>query len=239
MVKLVVDYIMMELKSTVYVLPHLFIEHAERTNNVKDKPYFITNGIYTSVHDPISKILQFDNDGDELTVISDKVFIECAKRHTKDLNVITYDLKVGKPVVSNPQTVFESLNKAFDANIGVISNSISKVFNKDEVTDDDLDAERLLCAKNNAEIDFAKTLWRAKPEDARAKKLLSLTDWREVESIDDDGKVKVKKERVKLPHFFKYAKDKTSDKVEEENASTMNKISQSFSKENLNNLSFS
>ena len=229
--------------------PHLFIEHAVRKNNIKDKPYFITNGIYTSVHDPISKILNFDNDGDELTVMSDKVFIECAKRHTKDLNVITYDLKVGKPVVSDPNNVFVSLNKAFDANIGIISNAISKVFNKDEVTNDELDTVRLLCAKNNAEIDFAKTLWRAKPQDERAKELLSLTDYRKVKSSDVDGNEKVTKVYIKLPHFFRYAKDKKykspeklkvgeENEVEEANDSTMNQISNEFKKGNLTNMSF-
>jgi hypothetical protein len=42
--------------------PHLYKEHALR-NNIKNdelKKWFITKGIYTSVHDPISKILQFD-----------------------------------------------------------------------------------------------------------------------------------------------------------------------------------
>lgn len=227
--------------------PHLFVEHAIRTNVVEDNhPYFITNGIYTSVHDPISKILQFDNDGDELTIVSDKVFVECAKRHVKDLNPISYDLKVGKPVEVNPDNLFESLNKAFDANIGVISNSISKVFNKGKITADDLDSVRLLCARNNAEIDFAKTLWRAKPEDEKAKRLLSLVDYKEV---DKGGKGKVDKERVKLPHFFRYAKDKVykskdklkegeKNQVEEWNNSTVNKISRLFDKNNVTNLSF-
>jgi len=229
--------------------PHLFVEHAIRTNVVEDNhPYFITNGIYTSVHDPISKILQFDNDGDELTIVSDKVFVECAKRHVKDLNPISYDLKVGKPVEGNPDNLFESLNKAFDANIGVISNSISKVFNKGKITADDLDAVRLLCARNNAEIDFAKTLWRAKPEDEKAKRLLSLVDYKEVKVVKR-GKAKVVKEPVKLPHFFRYAKDKVykskdklkegeKNQVEEWNNSTVNKISKQFDKANMTNLSF-
>lgn len=42
--------------------PHLYKEHAVR-NNISDdntKEWFTTQGIYTSVHDPISKILQFD-----------------------------------------------------------------------------------------------------------------------------------------------------------------------------------
>jgi len=42
--------------------PHLYREHAIRYNKFNDEldKWFITKGIYTSVHDPISKILQFD-----------------------------------------------------------------------------------------------------------------------------------------------------------------------------------
>lgn len=42
--------------------PHLYKEHALRENikNEMLEKWFITKGIYTSVHDPISKILQFD-----------------------------------------------------------------------------------------------------------------------------------------------------------------------------------
>ena len=42
--------------------PHLYVEHAVRNNihNENTKKWFTTKGIYTSVHDVISKILQFD-----------------------------------------------------------------------------------------------------------------------------------------------------------------------------------
>lgn len=42
--------------------PHLYKEHALRTNTYNEEleEWFITKGVYTSVHDPISKILQFD-----------------------------------------------------------------------------------------------------------------------------------------------------------------------------------
>jgi len=42
--------------------PHLYREHAVRNNifNKNLEEWFITKGVYTSVHDPISKILQFD-----------------------------------------------------------------------------------------------------------------------------------------------------------------------------------
>ena len=46
--------------------PHLMAEHAIRKNVVHNdiKKWFKTDGIYTSTHDLISKILQFDCDGD-------------------------------------------------------------------------------------------------------------------------------------------------------------------------------
>ena len=42
--------------------PHLFLEHSVRKNIIDNqkKEWFITNGLYTSCHDLISKILQFD-----------------------------------------------------------------------------------------------------------------------------------------------------------------------------------
>lgn len=42
--------------------PHLYREHAIRDNtyNEEIEEWFITKGVYTSIHDPISKILQFD-----------------------------------------------------------------------------------------------------------------------------------------------------------------------------------
>ena len=44
--------------------PHLYLEHAVRRNiagvNEEAKRWFQTNGVYTSCHDLLSKILQFD-----------------------------------------------------------------------------------------------------------------------------------------------------------------------------------
>jgi hypothetical protein len=42
--------------------PHLYKEHCIRTNVLDEEKekWFITSGIYTSIHDPISRILQFD-----------------------------------------------------------------------------------------------------------------------------------------------------------------------------------
>jgi hypothetical protein len=50
--------------------PHLYREHSVRLNVVDEEKskWFITDGIYTSCHDLISKVLQFDNDGDKSLV---------------------------------------------------------------------------------------------------------------------------------------------------------------------------
>ena len=42
--------------------PHLYKEHCIRNNVVDDlkKEWFITKGLYTSCHDLISKVMQFD-----------------------------------------------------------------------------------------------------------------------------------------------------------------------------------
>ncbi|MBF8216522.1 hypothetical protein I1A19_22655, partial [Bacillus subtilis] len=63
--------------------PHLYREHGVRWNK-KDEEYekwFITPGVYTSIHDPISKLLQFDNDGDKALIISDELIVNIAKRN--------------------------------------------------------------------------------------------------------------------------------------------------------------
>lgn len=42
--------------------PHLYREHGVRNNTLDEKKtkWFVTHGVYTSIYDPISKILQFD-----------------------------------------------------------------------------------------------------------------------------------------------------------------------------------
>lgn len=70
--------------------PHLYFEHAIRSN-VHDPDigsWFITNGIYTSCHDLISRILQFDVDGDQLNVVSDKTIIAIAKQHIEKYDIV-------------------------------------------------------------------------------------------------------------------------------------------------------
>lgn len=202
--------------------PHLYKEHAVRFN-VAYKAYkpksdtirewFITDGIYTSTHDLISRILQFDVDGDKSLVVADSDFIKIAERNMKNIVPLYYNMKKAEPTELNNETIYNGLNAAFTGgNIGLYSNDISKIWNNevfsigtDEEKQEAIDAVKLLCMENNFVIDYAKTLY--KPERPKEK-----------------NEIITKYTHSKLPAFFEYAKDKKKDQVENRNHSTVNKI---------------
>ena len=72
-----------------------------------------------SIHDPISKILQFDNDGDKGVVSADPLLIEIAERNVKRLNVrpLYYEMDKAEPAEINSDSIFTSLKYAYKANI--------------------------------------------------------------------------------------------------------------------------
>jgi hypothetical protein len=184
--------------------PHLYKEHCIRTNVLdeeKDK-WFITSGIYTSIHDPISRILQFDNDGDKGLVIQHDLFVEIAERNMEGIVPLFYEMGAAKGEIITNTKIYDSLLLAFKANIGEVSNNITKVFNSDDI---DLEVVKWLTAENNYVIDFAKTLYMpTRPE-----------------SVDTRIKEYIKS---KLPYFFMEAKEKESHKVEPLNNSTVNRL---------------
>lgn len=184
--------------------PHLYKEHCVRKNQITDerKKWFITNGIYTSIFDPISRILQFDNDGDKALVIQDDLFIEIAERNMKNIVPLYYEMGMANAEQITDKKIYDSLLLAFKANIGEVSNNITKVFNSDNV---DLQVVKWLTAENNYIIDFAKTLYMPKRP-----------DW-----VDEKIKGYIKS---KVPYFFIEAKDKEKDKVAPINNSTVNKL---------------
>jgi hypothetical protein len=202
--------------------PHLYKEHAVRFNvasnafpekREKIKKWFTTSAIYTSCHDLISKILQFDVDGDHSLVIGDKRFIEIVEKSMRGIVPLYYNMKKAEPCELTPQNIYKGLNSAFTGgNIGIYSNNISKIWNSDifvNGTDEEKQSAtnivKLLCMENNFTIDYAKTLY--KPE--RPK------------HIDSDIKEFTRK---KVPHFFYYAKDKEKAQVECKNNSLVNKL---------------
>ena len=202
--------------------PHLYKEHAVRFN-VANKAYgdrvakirewFPTNGIYTSTYDLISKILQFDVDGDKSLVVADLDFIKIAERNMNGIVPLFYNMRKAEPKLLNSKSIYDGLNAAFTGgNIGLYSNDISKIWNDDVFingSDDEkkhaIDCVKRLCCQNNFVIDYAKTLY--KPEFPK--------------DIGKEIKVFTNK---KLPAFFKYAKDKSDDQVCEPNESFVNKL---------------
>ena len=176
--------------------PHLYKEHAVRPN-VYDtkthlKKWFATNGIYTSTHDMISKILQFDNDGDKALVVAEPTIISVAERECSDVVPLYYPMaKAGASEVT-PEAMYNGMVAAWSGgNIGEISNSISKIWGSNNP---DVDAVKVFCMENNFVIDYAKTLYKP----TRPK------EWEERLKEQTRGKV---------PSFFQYAKGKTESQV--------------------------
>src|SRR5690554_6292473 len=184
--------------------PHLYKEHCIRNNIRKEKidDWFITKVVYTSVKDPISRIMQFDNDGDKSLVIQDDLFVEIAERNMEGVVPLYYEMESAESEKITNRKIYDSLLMAFKANIGEVSNNITKVFNS---KNPDLEVVKWLTAENNYIIDFAKTLYMPKRPD----------------DVDEKIKEYIK---TKVPHFFIEAKGKDKDKVEPINNSTVNRL---------------
>lgn len=202
--------------------PHLYKEHAIRFNLAYKayqpktdllKKWFTTNGIYTSTHDLISRILQFDVDGDKSLVVADQDFVKIAERNMNNIVPLYYNMQKAKPTELNNRNIYNGLIAAFTGgNIGLYSNDISKIWNNevfvngtDEEKSEAISAVKLLCMENNFVIDYAKTLYKPNRP-------------------DDKNELITKYTHSKLPAFFKYAKDKKDEQVENINNSIVNQI---------------
>ncbi|MFT8316634.1 MAG: hypothetical protein ABF651_00005 [Sporolactobacillus sp.] len=185
--------------------PHLYCEHAIQTvTEVKDeyKDYFKTDGLYISNLSSITLMIMADFDGDHISVTKNKTLVRAAERQIREKNIhpLYYEMFSSDPQIIDSKVIGENLKVAYSQNIGIISNAISKIMNSENP---DMDAVRLLTAKNNFTIDFAKTLQQIELPDETKKYLNN---------------------KIKLPHFFIYAKDKTNNQVNEVNESTVNRI---------------
>lgn len=202
--------------------PHLYREHAIRfnvANNVygerteKLQEWFITDGLYTSTHDLISKLLQFDVDGDKSLVVADRDFVRIAERNMNGIVPLYYNMRKAESTELNNRTIYEGLNKAFTGgNIGLYSNNISKIWNhevfisgSEEEQKEALDCIKRLCCQNNFVIDFAKTLYKPEFPPAIKQQISKYTN-------------------TPLPAFFEFAKDKDKSQVNPRNQSFVNKI---------------
>lgn len=208
--------------------PSLYMEHAVR-KVVKDPEVYrwlISNGIYTSCHDLISRILQFDCDGDALNCVSEPIIVNIAKRNIQEYNIVPlfYDAQKAPSAPISMNEMYHSILRAHDySGIGQVSNNLCKLWNQEEP---DQLAAAWLTYYNNLVIDAAKTGkingYENYPE--VEKRILKATGGR----------------KGKMPHFFQYSrngrklepngkrgKKKTYAPI---NGSTMNRICQSFAK---------
>lgn len=212
--------------------PHLYKEHAIRLNTAGSeyeerghqiREWFTTDGIYTSTHDLISKILQFDVDGDKSLVVADSDFVRIAERNMNDVVPLYYNMRKSDPSPLNSKTIYSGLNAAFThGNIGIYSNDISKIWNdtvfvngEDEEKQEAIDVIKLLCMENNFCIDAAKTLYMPERPEWFKPIVSNYT-------------------KRKLPAFFEYAKDKEKPQVEKRNQSFVNKIFDRIPNQSIN-----
>ena len=202
--------------------PHLYKEHAirfnvasngygERVNQIRE--WFTTNAVYTSTHDLISKILQFDVDGDKSLVVADRDFVRIAERNMNGIVPLYYNMGKAQPTELNNKNIYAGLSAAFTGgNIGIYSNNISKIWNDDVFVDgsdeekqDAIDCVKRLCCQNNFVIDYAKTLYKPEFPHEINEQISKYTN-------------------AKLPAFFEFAKEKEKSQVKKRNKSFVNKI---------------
>lgn len=198
--------------------PHLYREWPIR-NNVRneelDKWFGMTKCVYTSCHDTISRILQFDVDGDKTLVIKDRALTKIAKRNMQNIVPLYYEMKKAKGGELSNQALYDGMTKAYTTgNIGPISNNITKIWNNGHVGQQEVDVVRWLCMENNFVIDTAKTLYIPTRPKEIDKIIKSYT-------------------KANVPYFFQFAKDKLPSQVEQANESAMNRLSLSIPDKNI------
>lgn len=186
--------------------PHLYREHAVRSNAAFDRDlseWFSKRGLYTSCHDLISRILQFDVDGDKSLVCADKAVVSVAERTMRDVVPLYYEMaKAGAGQITSDSLYSGMTNAYIMGNIGPISNDITKIWNSEKP---DVEMVKLLCMKNNFVIDAAKTLYTPIPPKEIEEKIRACV-------------------RGKTPWFFQWAKDKEPANVEPYRPSTVNRL---------------
>ncbi|MED1599765.1 hypothetical protein [Alkalihalophilus marmarensis] len=179
--------------------PQLFREHGIRTSYKSEElsRWFIAGGLYVSNWDLLSRLLQFDWDGDEINACTNTHFVRVAKEHMEGVNPLFYHMESAPLEQFENENIYNSLKLAFAGNIGKISNKITKIYSSaGEFTEDKLKAIKLLTMYNNFMIDYSKT-----------KFLPKMTPEKAMEEI----KVYT---NSKAPYFFQFAKDYDKNDIE-------------------------
>lgn len=180
-----------ETKLDILRSPSLSFEHVIRNNVRVTKgkyEWYETNGLYTSTHDIISKILAFDVDGDEALVVPTDWIIDLAEEMIKknDINPIYFKMgKAGAAEINNFNISKSLLFVYHKSNIGKVSNKLTSLWNSENPMEK-YPLMQKLCAYNNDVIDSAKTL--------------------SIPKLPVEIKEVLRKE--KYPYFFQYAKNK-------------------------------
>lgn len=188
--------------------PHLYREHGLRINNKNNetKKWLLSNCMYISLHDTLSKLLMYDSDGDRVLVTNDKTMIKNAKKHMENIVPLYYEMEVATKEKINNDNLYTGMELAYKGGkIGEISNNISKVWNSENVDEQAIEVVKWLCLLTNFEIDYAKTLFTLTPPKDKTEIIKKYTG-------------------QKLPYFFKFAKDKLTKQVNFNNQSTVNKL---------------
>ncbi|WP_431809158.1 RNA dependent RNA polymerase [Brevibacillus agri] len=75
--------------------PHLYREHGLRDNVVNEETskWFITNCIYVSIDSLLSKLLQYDSDGDKLLIVDNNTFVQIAERNMEGIVPLVYNMR--------------------------------------------------------------------------------------------------------------------------------------------------
>ena len=208
-------------KADILRSPSLYMEHAVRTivDDPKIYEWFFTNAIYTSCHDLISRILQFDVDGDQLNVVTEQVIVHAAERNIKELDIVPlfYDANKAGAEIITKETLFNGLKRAHKfSNIGEISNMLTCLWNRKTP---DIHAAALLTFLNNQRIDGAKTG--------------ACSEYTDFPAIAQRINKATGGQRAPMPWFFQYSKNgrssrKPSEKYAKPTNSTMNRICAAF-----------
>lgn len=199
--------------------PHLYREHAVRTNtayyrSLMDK-WFITDGIYVSCHDLISRLLQMDYDGDKLLVCGDPLLVRVAERNMEGIVPLYYTMAKAGATQLCASAYYDGMIAAYTGgDIGQKSNDVTKLWNEDNVSIEDINNIKILCMEGNFCVDYAKTLYKPNRPVAVDKVLRGKT-------------------RKKVPFFFQEVKDKKEGQVEPINESTVNRLRRLIPKQNL------